>query len=322
MNIDYSHIWKDAPLRDQGPVGNCHSFTTVALLEARYYKENYIYRALSPYDLFVNHMLASSKIFKAQPFMSHPLQEFVLFDGSETMEAGDDFTNLKLVKKYGLPLDLNRPYPKPGSAQMKTLLKNIETNTRIWRLAFWEQHTLDLEASVFKAEKVRKLIAKLYHDEALTGFIEDDARELYKEDRENIKSFVNGLSLKKVSYLGFQSHTKKKRLVSYLKCNPVLVSIKNYEKLDLKGNMRRPNEKISSRKSDAKDDSLHSVVLIGFLPGTNEFLVKNSWGLAVERFNADKFAQKVHDAAYLRRAFEKTRDCTFSENPIRFHNEY
>ena len=320
MDIDYTHIWKDAPTRDQGGIGNCHIFTTVGLLEARYYREHYIYRALSPYDLFINHMLESVKLFKAQGFMTHPLQEFVLYSGNESLEGGNEFSNLKLIKKYGLALDDQKPYPSPGTEEMDKLLNDVRMNTYMWQHAFREQDMTEYNANVFTCEKVRKNIKNLYKNSALKGFEDDAERELYREDREHIREFAKGLKLKKTPYLGNWRGTKKERMVSYLRCNPLVLTVSNYEKLipkDANQSLLFAKKK-PGKKKNIFEESLHSVLLVGFIESTNDFLIKNSWGYQIERFDADKFSVHVKEAAYLKRGFEKTSDCTYAENPVRY----
>ena len=318
MDIDYTHIWKDGPIRDQGKVGNCHSFTTVALLEARYFKENYLYRAFSPYDLFINHMLETEKMFKKQRFLTHPLQEFVIYGKTKSLDGGNEFSNLKLVKKYGLALDEQQPYPAPGTEAMDELVESVRKNSYIWRHAYHEQDIVPYNANVFKCEKVRKNIASLYKQNALNGFYENDTREEFIEERKEVKKFVKGLKLKKTSYLGHWRGHKKERLVSYLRCNPLVLTISNYHKLIPKDRDQRGKSSGVEVKDDLFNPPLHSVVLVGFIEGTNDFLIKNSWGHQVERYDADKFSERVEEAAYLRRGFEKTSNCTYAENPIRY----
>lgn len=141
---------------------------------------------------------------------------------------------------------------------------------------------------------------------------------MFKEERNEVKDFVKGLRLKKTSYLGSWRGTKKERMVSYLRCNPLLVSVNNYEKLIPKDEIQS-NYLIDKKGVMNKNNSaLHSVLLVGFIESSNDFLIKNSWGYDIERFDADKFSVHVHDAAYLKRGFEKSRNCTYAENPIRY----
>lgn len=92
--IDLSWQFADAATRDQGNVGSCHAFGTVALLEAAWMRQYREPVRLSEADLFLQKTVLSGEIYDS-------VQGRV-----QDNEGGDPVEDIRFVLKHGVATDL------------------------------------------------------------------------------------------------------------------------------------------------------------------------------------------------------------------------
>ena len=104
VDLDLNDLWDKNKDRKQGDVGSCHSFGTVALLEAYYKIKTNQYIDLSERDLFEQHLSSISS------FLSFTTTGLINQEEKNIGEAGLDALDFIRVKNNGICTEVHHPY--------------------------------------------------------------------------------------------------------------------------------------------------------------------------------------------------------------------
>jgi hypothetical protein len=282
---DYRKLWPKKSIRNQCGVGSCHSFQSIGMVEAAHsllFDRNI---DLSENDLFRQHMKVINKGKKPSQFISDLANETYKNKKTDSIfrEGGHIYKDIELMKKNGtcfertLPYENDWGYRSKGYQALKCMRKSKKqivgeaTSCRINKTNDFSnlQGLCNDVAKTFKVMKVDEILTENPSNKCL-------------EERKKVKQFVKALKLHEERFKKNETYQDKKtKLLSYLRCQPVGVSVKGYAS-------------IKNKKSHSSHDSGHALIIAGYDCKTNKFIMRNSWGGDYEEVDADLLANGTY----------------------------
>jgi hypothetical protein len=309
FSIDYGYLWHNRLVHDQGELNNCHLFAFLSALESRHYKDNKELILLSPLDLFYLNLYKIRTIFDNSGFLNHPMQNFIPYNLGNSLESGNQFINLDIIKKYGTTTYKKRPYPQRENLDYCELLEKTNKLNDTWKkckqmVAFSESRTYS------QWEKQRKIIKDIFMKEGYNNISEDFKFKEFKEDRYYIKKFTKKIKIKSVPLFYNLPNYSIEKILQHLTCNPIIISVVDSNNLD------------SKNTANHYRDPSHDILLIGYNSKTKKVRIRNSYGVGIEEYNKNNFATHIREAHFLYRKYEKKKNCTKKDNhSVQFYRE-
>lgn len=280
------NYWKHK--QTQGNVGACHTFATVALVEAEYWKTTGKHINLSERELFVRHVTRGYTSTEAMLQKQLELSTESLLP-SFYKESGFISKDFQLLKKHGVASEKELPYSPLFSSGVSATFSQIRH----------QRDALTREARQLKSTKqwnqrVKQERISSYHSKINKSSTRKvlTVKENGKTHRE-IKNFLGNYDLRKV--VASSANKTKQQIIAQLKYRPVAVDIAGLHKL-------YP----SASKTAAALHGRHSLVISGYDASKNQFIVRNSNGTintgGSNRIQADALSKKVYHYYYLHRS--------------------
>lgn len=271
-----AEYWKHS--EQQGEVGSCHSFATIALIEAEYWKSTGKHINLSERDLFIRHYTQGyanandciqQQLIKAS---SEKLPDHYKEDG----HVADDFA---LLQKHGVASERELRYSPLFS-------QGVDIGIRLLR---HQRNELSIEADLLKksnqwspalqAKKIRQRSSKL---KAVAKTLTLPA---HTKTRSQTKAFINQYSLKKTTPA--TTALAKQQLIHLLATRPVIVDITNLN--ELSGNP-------STRHSR------HSLVVSQYHADSDQFSVRSATFKGSKAVDASALARGTYQLYFLEKS--------------------
>ena len=268
--------WKH--IENQGEIGACHIFATVALIEAEYWRTTGQFIDLSERDLFIRHysngarssneIIADQLLAATQKKLPHNFNE-----------AGYIDRDFVLAKKYGIASERELPY----DSYFRTDIPMAVRNLRLYR------DQLSLEASQLKLTKQwsrSEAQNKIQHSHAQLSRV---SKALALPDSTVTRGWTRKwLTEYKVKRIKPKTSAQAKSLIiSEIAHRPVAVDLTN--STEITSNSRRYSTSYTR----------HSLVVSHYNPDTNQFTIRNSTCKGSTKVSADSLSRGTYQLYYL-----------------------
>ncbi|GAA5494573.1 hypothetical protein Rhal01_00735 [Rubritalea halochordaticola] len=260
----------------QQNVGSCHTFATLALLEAEYYLVNGRTIDLSERDLFTRHLMrgyrSSEEMIRGQLTAAAHKKLSPFYK-----EAASPVSDFDLVKAYGVALEKEVPYESsfsPGMSMLMDKLRNLRTQVN-------KSASQMKTSGRFSRAAVQNLVSQ-HMDDRLTSKLSIKPN---LSSRNSIRHFAQQYSFKKVK--PSSASNARQTIMQQLKTRPVAVDVKDYSTLH-----RSPGASIQYR--------YHCVVISGYDSKKDQFIIRNSNSHASsESVSAEGLCKLAYNIYYL-----------------------
>lgn len=266
--VDLLPQFADSSTRDQGNVGSCHAFGSMAVMEAAYYRANGKPIKLSEADIFMRKTVTNGDVYRG----------FAAGGGAKLSEGNDTAADLKYAQKNGVASSMEyekflERYQRYRDAEQRTLSGIAKEEKKMDPLTRMLYNPRKHWAQLQKGDTSKKLIQRF-----LTGGdpAMDEERTKMKEKMKDFK-----IETKAFKYLGSDVNKmtseergksgegQKKLLMDELSSGrPVTVSM-SLSGLKAWG------------QTDTSQHANHAFMIVGFKSGADGqtvFKTRNSWG--------------------------------------------
>lgn len=272
-----SPYWKHQEL--QGNVGSCHTFATVALIEAEYWKTTGKYINLSERDLFVRHFIGTAK--NSSELLSFHLHKALQQKLPDTFqEMGHMEDDFKLASRYGITSEKELSY--------KPMFKN-GVSLSVERLRH-ERNTLSTSAEALRAidaltqDETNALLKKHFNN-----LNDSSIRQMFTPPKAtstsaHFKQWLAQYSLNKLTPKTTQ--LAKSKIIQMVTTQPVAVDITNFKEL------------IAGKYASVLHKK-HSVVVFAYNAKNDTFSVRSSTHKRPIQVSADALSRGTYRLYYL-----------------------
>lgn len=263
---------------DQGHVGSCHSFATLALVEAEYKCATGKHIDLSERELFVRHYLndygSFEKLINSQ--FERATRRTVT---PHYKEAGHITDNFKLLQTHGVSTEKELPY----SSLFKMGVPEAMRTLRHCRHAVTREMFLSRKAGTWNDSKKSSTLKKHKQQSSVSALSPIFTLPQNTTSQEMMKQFCNELKLIKIS----PSTTPKAKqiITSQLAHHPVAVNVSNY--IELTGSTAHS---LYER---------HSLVVSCYHPERDTFTIRSSTRGNGKEVDANALARGTYQIYYL-----------------------
>ena len=268
--------WKHS--EQQGSVGACHAFATIALVEAEYWRTTGKFINLSERDLFLRHY--SKGFSSSSDMITHQLRSATKkklpHDYNEPGHINHDFA---FVKKYGIASERELPYDPLFSNGVAMAIKRLRH----------QRDQLATEASQLK--KTRQ-----WSDSVAQQKIQQSSEQLKGVNKAltpphstHTSNWTRKwLANYKIRQLKPKTSTQAKSLIiSQLSHRPVAVDVTNFTELS------------SHAQHYSSTYSRHSLVVSHYNPTTDHFTIRSSTHKRSTNVSADALSRGTYQLYYL-----------------------
>ncbi|MEO1857313.1 MAG: C1 family peptidase [Rubritalea sp.] len=245
--------WKHSEL--QGDVGSCHTFATIALVEAEYWRASGQFINLSERDLFLRHYTNGHS--SCSEMITHQLVAATYKMLPQRYgEAGHINLDFSLAQKNGIASERELPYDPLFSNGVAMAMKRLRferdqlakeasqlKNTKQWSSSVAQTK---IQQSFYQLKSVQKTLSLPEYTRT---------RDWTQKWLENYK--LRHLKPKTTSQV-------KSSIIAQLSASPVAVDVSNFEEL------------ISHSHHTSCNYSRHSLVVSHYNPGTDQFSIRSS----------------------------------------------
>ncbi|PQJ27905.1 C1 family peptidase [Rubritalea profundi] len=268
--------WKHS--EQQGLVGACHAFATVALVEAEYWRTTGKFINLSERDLFLRHY--SKSFSSSSQMIAHQLkistQKKLPKDYNEAGHIDHDFA---LAKKYGIASERELPYNPLFSNGVAMAVKRLRH----------QRDQLATEASQLKkarqwSDSVAQHKIQQSHEQ-LKGINKALALPNSTHTRDWTRKWLANYKLRQLKPK--TSTQAKSLIISQLTHRPVAVDVTNFTELS------------SHAQYFSSTYSRHSLVVSHYKPTTDQFTIRSSTHKGSTNVSADALSRGTYQLYYL-----------------------
>lgn len=265
----------------QGNVGACHAFATVALVEAEYWRATGKWINLSERDLFLRHY--SKGFSSSSEMIAHQLkaatQKKLPQDYNEAGHIKQDFS---LAKKHGIASERELPYSPIFSNGVNMTLKRL----RLQRDKLSTESTLLKEAQQWSDTVAQHKIQQSRHK--LKGVNKTLSLPSSTPTRAKIRAWLTNYQLK-------QSKPKttpqaKSLIISQVTRHPVAVDVTNFTELS------------SQAQYFSASYTRHSLVVSHYDSVTDKFTIRSSNHKGSTKVSADALSRGTYMIYYLEKS--------------------
>ena len=268
-NAANQKIWKHKV--NQHDVWSCHIFTTVALLEAEYYKTTKKHINLSEADLFLKHIKKGAPNWDIA--IKRYLYKGIKLNEPHLLETGFLANNLKLIQKYGIAKENEIKYSpiyKMGLPMTMNLLRNSITKTKL---------------SLKQGNKIDTVIANQISLLKKNGVLKNLQQDLkYFRSRAETKSFASQYTMKQIN---MRKHFDLEKIKTMLKTGPIAI---DYD--------------VVKRKNSRSIRLCHTVIVTLYDERQKCFIVRNSDNKSIfgkPTLDVNFLKNKIRQVSYLSR---------------------
>ncbi|MFC5050102.1 hypothetical protein ACFPK9_05720 [Rubritalea spongiae] len=263
---------------DQDNVGSCHSFATLALIEAEFWKATGKHIDLSERELFVRHYLKDygsfDKMIASQ--LERATRRTVEVYYKESGHIKDDF---KLLQQHGVSLEKDLPY----SSFFKLDLPMAMRNLRHARHAVTREMFLSRKAETWNTTKKEQVLTNHTNLRSTTNLRSIFTLPKPTTTHEHVKQFCSNYSLRKLTPK--TTPLAKKIIIQQLHISPVAVDVSNYQELT------RSNTHVLYER--------HSFVVSQYHPKNDSFTIRSSTTGDGKQVNANALARGCYQIYFL-----------------------
>lgn len=271
--------WKHS--EQQGEVGSCHTFATIGLVEAEYWKSTGKHINLSERDLFIRHYTREHQYTNGYPH-THLFINKQLRDATEQklpdhyLEAGHITNDFALLKKHGVASEKELPYEPTFSQGISIGVTKLRHQRNLLNV----EAELQKKSNQWTPSSQHKLIVK--HRAKLKKVFKTLSIPKDTPTRQLTKAYLRQFSLKKLT----PSTTKqaKQQIIEQLANRPVAVDITNLS--ELAGNASTLHSK-------------HSLIISRYHPKTDQFSIRSSTFKGNRKVSANTLARGCYQIYYL-----------------------
>lgn len=278
LSVSAKDYWKHKI--DQGNVGSCHSFATIALVEAEYWKATGKYINLSERELFARHYLRDYGNFEkmiASQFERATRRTVTPY----YKESGHIVDNFALLQEHGVSTEKELPY----SPILKLGVSETMQNLRHARHAVTREMFLSRKAGTWNSSKKSATLSKHKARSSTTSLSPIFSYPYNSPSQREIKNFCAQYTLKKITPK--TTPVAKEIIIQQLATHPVAVDVSNYKEL-------------TRAKAHALYER-HSFVISHYHPKRDTFTIRSSTTGNGKQVSANALARGTYHIYYLKK---------------------
>lgn len=265
----------------QGRVGACHAFATVALVEAEYWRATGKWINLSERDLFLRHY--SKGFSSSSQMIAHQLEAATHKKlPQDYNEAGHISHNFALAKKHGIASERELPYNPIFSNGVNMAINRLRV----------QRDKLSTEAALLKkTQKWSDTVAQHKIQQSqhkLKGVNKALSLPSSTRTRDKTRAWLANYQLKQ-----FKPKTTpraKSFIISQVTQHPVAVDVTNFTELS------------SHAQYFSTSYTRHSLVVSHYDPATDQFTIRSSTHKGSTKVSADALSRGTYQVYYLEKS--------------------
>lgn len=272
-----SPYWKHQEL--QGNVGSCHTFATISLIEAEYWRATGNYINLSERDLFIRHFMGSQK--NPPELLSAHLNKALQGKVSDNyLEAGHISDDFKLATTFGISSEKELPYRPMLKTSVSLCVERLRHERNNLSSSSEALRSINALTKAEGSELITKHFTKLNNASMRAMFTPPKATRTSK----TIQTWLSNYSLKTLTPKTTKS--AKSTIISKVASQPIAVDITNF------------NELTAGKVTNALHNK-HSLVVFAYNAKNDTFSVRSSTHNKPIQVSANALSRGAYRLYYL-----------------------